>query len=154
MNLPLPQTQPLKTRTDWDGVLGQLQSPFASVSFKYKGYKISVVREYQSESSSKLAVYIDDQIKGAWISLNFGETGDVNKLKERPAVIDDVWMLKTKARYDKKSIASAEKIWGKREAKKRFPDLHSKCQFRWPYFNKASSVVRQFKKLEGIELCL
>ncbi|WP_229626307.1 hypothetical protein [Vibrio parahaemolyticus] len=140
--------------SDWADIQSQLEGLLASVSFKYKAHKISVVREYQSESSSKLAVYIDDQIKGAWISLNFGETGDVNKLKERPAVIDDVWMLKTKARYDKKSIASAEKIWGKREAKKRYPDLHSKCQFRWPYFNKASSVVRQFKKLEGIELCL
>ncbi|EJL3960689.1 TPA: hypothetical protein NKQ26_004862 [Vibrio parahaemolyticus] len=140
--------------SDWADIQSQLEGFLANVSFKYKGHKISVVREYQSESSSKLAVYIDDRIKGAWISLNFGETGDVNKLKERPAVIDDVWMLKTKARYDKKSIASAEKIWGKREAKKRYPDLHSKCQFRWPYFNKASSVVRQFKKLEGIELCL
>ncbi len=154
MNLPLPQTQPLKTRTDWDGVLGQLESIIASVSFKYKGHKITVAREYQSESSSKLAVYIDDQIKGAWVSFNFGEIGEVDKPKERPAVIDDVWMLKTQARYDKKFIASVEKVWGKREAIKRYPDLHSKRQFRWPYFNKASSVVRQFKKLEGIELCL
>ncbi|HHC6666664.1 TPA: hypothetical protein ACN315_000449 [Vibrio parahaemolyticus] len=142
------------TASDWTEVQSQLEGFLANVSFKYKGHKISVVREYQSESSSKLAVYIDDQIKGAWISLNFGETGDVNKLKERPAVIDDVWMLKTKARYDKKSIASVEKIWGKREAKKRYPDLHGKRQYRWPYFNKASSVVRQFKKLVGIELCL
>ncbi|AYO14396.1 hypothetical protein D0812_12850 [Vibrio owensii] len=140
--------------SDWADIQSQLEGFLANVSFKYKGHKISVVREHQSESSSKLAVYIDDRIKGAWISLNFGETGDVNKLKERPAVIDDVWMLKTKARYDKKFIASVEKIWGKREAKKRYPDLHGKRQFRWPYFNKASSVVRQFKKLEGIELCL
>ncbi|CAH6819526.1 hypothetical protein ABVS17_001197 [Vibrio parahaemolyticus] len=154
MNLPLPKTQPLKTRTDWDGVLGQLESLIARVSFKYKGHKITVAREYQSESSSKLAVYIDGQIKGAWIDINFGRAGEVDKPKERPAVIDDVWMLKTKARNDKKFIASVEKIWGKREAKKRYPDLHDKCQFRWPYFNKASSVVRQFKKLEGIELCL
>ncbi len=154
MNLPLPKTQPLKTRADWDGVLGQLQSPFARVSFKYKDHKISVVREYQNESSSKLTVYIDDQIKGAWIDLNLGKIADTNELKDKPSVIDDVWMLKTQARYDKKFIASVEKIWGKREAKKRYPDLHGKRQYRWPYFNKASSVVRQFKKLEGIELCL
>ncbi|AYO18074.1 hypothetical protein D0812_27430 [Vibrio owensii] len=147
------QTKPL-TASDWADIQSQLEGFLANVSFKYKDHKISVVREYQSESSSKLAVYIDDQIKGAWIDLNFGAVGEVDKSKERPVVIDDVWMLKTKARYDKKSIASAEKIWGKREAKKRYPDLHSKCQFRWPYFNKASSVVRQFKKLEGIELCL
>ncbi|MDG3049034.1 hypothetical protein P7250_17500 [Vibrio parahaemolyticus] len=69
-------------------------------------------------------------------------------------MIDDVWMLKTQARYDKKFIASVEKIWGKREAKKRYPNLHDKRQYRWPYFNKASSVVRQFKKLVGIKLCL
>ncbi|NNU14420.1 hypothetical protein HL669_22725 [Vibrio parahaemolyticus] len=139
---------------DWADIQSQLEGFLASVSFKYKDHKISVVREYQSESSSKLAVYIDDQIKGAWIDLNFGKIGEVDKPKERPCVIDDVWMLKTKARYDNKFIASVEKIWGKREAKKRYPDLHSKRQFRWPYFNKASSVVRQFKKLEGIELCL
>ncbi|HIF6161561.1 TPA: hypothetical protein ACX3IN_002518 [Vibrio parahaemolyticus] len=139
---------------DWADIQSQLEGFLANVSFKYKGHKISVVREYQSESSSKLAVYIDDQIKGAWIDLNFGKIGEVDKPKERPGVIDDVWMLKTQARYDKKFIASVEKVWGKREAKKRYPDLHSKRQFRWPYFNKASSVVRQFKKLEGIELCL
>ncbi|MEF1159644.1 hypothetical protein QTO08_01885 [Vibrio parahaemolyticus] len=147
------KSRPL-TASDWQDVQSQLESLFASVSFKYKGHKITVAREYQSESSSKLAVYIDDQIKGAWIDLNFGRVGEVDKPKERPAVIDDVWMLKTKARYDKKFIASVEKVWGKREAKKRYPDLHGKRQFLWPYFNKASSVVRQFKKLEGIELCL
>ncbi|HIF6162879.1 TPA: hypothetical protein ACX3IN_003883 [Vibrio parahaemolyticus] len=140
--------------SDWADVQSQLEGFLANVSFKYKDHKITVVREYQTESSSKLVVYIDDQIKGAWIDLNFGKISEVDKPKERPAVIDDVWMLKTKARYDKKFIASVEKVWGKREAKKRYPDLHSKRQFRWPYFNKASSVVRQFKKLEGIELCL
>ncbi len=147
------QTKPL-TASDWSDVQSQLEGFLANVSFKYKGHKISVVREYQSESSSKLAVYIDDRIKGAWININFGEVGEVNESKERPAVIDDVWMLKTQARYNKKDITNTEKIWGKREAKKRYPDLHSKLQYRWPYFNKASSVVRQFKKLEGIELCL
>ncbi|MDE1351834.1 hypothetical protein L9W80_16940 [Vibrio aestuarianus] len=138
------------TASDWQDVQSQLESLFARVSFKYKGHKITVVREYQNESTSKLAVYVDSEIKGAWI----GAAGEVDKPKERPAVIDDVWMLKTQARYNKKFIASIEKIWGKREAKKRYPDLHSKRQFLWPYFNKASSVVRQFKKLEGIELCL
>ncbi|EHK2923190.1 hypothetical protein J7Y46_003019 [Vibrio parahaemolyticus] len=142
------------TASDWQDVQSQLEGFLANVSFKYKDHKITVAREYQSESSSKLVVYIDDQIKGAWIDLNFGKVGEVDKPKERPAVIDDVWMLKTQARYDKKFIASIEKVWGKREAKKRYPDLHGKRQYRWPYFNKASSVVRQFKKLEGIELCL
>ncbi|EJB8688801.1 hypothetical protein C1S99_10755 [Vibrio parahaemolyticus] len=144
----------LLTASDWADVQSQLESLFASVSFKYKDHKITVAREYQNESSSKLAVYIDDQIKGAWIDLNLGKIADTNELKDKPSVIDDVWMLKTQARYDKKFIASVEKIWGKREAKKRYPDLHDKRQYRWPYFNKASSVVRQFKKLEGIELCL
>ncbi|ALR94736.1 hypothetical protein [Vibrio alginolyticus] len=142
------------TASDWADVQSQLEGFLAHVSFKYKGHKISVIREYQSESSSKLAVYIDGQIKGAWIDLNFGVIAGTNEPKDKPAVIDDVWMLKTKARYNNKFIANVEKIWGKREAKKCYPDLHSKRQYRWPYFNKASSVVRQFKKLEGIELCL
>lgn len=147
------QTKPL-TASDWTDVQNQLECFLANVSFKYKDHKISVVRDYQTESSSKLVVYIDDQIKGAWIDLNLGKIADTNELKDKPSVIDDVWMLKTQARYDKKFIASVEKIWGKREAKKRYPDLHDKRQYRWPYFNKASSLVRQFKKLEGIELCL
>ncbi len=145
--MTIKQPEPI----DWECVQKTLESPFAAVAFKYKGHKISVVREYKNESSSKLAVYIDDRVNLKWVSSNFDESDEV---KERPAVIDDVWMLKTKAKYDNRYIARVEKILGKRKAKKRYPDLHDKRQYRWPLFNKASSVVRQFKKLEGIEICL
>ncbi|MDG3050108.1 hypothetical protein P7250_23025 [Vibrio parahaemolyticus] len=64
------QQTKLLTASDWADVQSQLECFLANVSFKYKDHKISVVREYQTESSSKLVVYIDDQIKGAWIDLN------------------------------------------------------------------------------------
>ncbi|MCE7729648.1 hypothetical protein [Vibrio campbellii] len=136
----------LITDSDWPNIQRQLESPYAHLEFKYKGQKITVVREYKNESQSKLGVYIDGCIKGEWIEVG-------SDTIERPDVIDDVWFLKTQAKYDRGLIKRIEKIRGKRKAKEVHPDLHDKHRFRWPWFNKASSLVRQFKKLEGIELC-
>ncbi len=138
---------------DWKQVESALASPFASEVFKYKGHKISVQRQYESESKTKLSVYIDDYIKGAWIVIPYGNDSEKEqaKLKERPDVIDDVWMLKTQSKFTKRHIESMIKIFGKRRAIKENPELYGKISYRWPYFNKSSSVVRQFKKLEGIE---
>ncbi|MCY9855427.1 hypothetical protein [Vibrio mediterranei] len=114
--------------------------------FLYKGHKIQVQRVLVSESRTLLAVYIDGEIKGAWLLSD-------SKV-ERPTVIDDVWFLKTRSNYSSNYIREAEKAFGKRAVKKHIPDLHGKYQYRIPYFNKASSLVRQFKKLDGIALDL
>ncbi len=42
--MTIKQPEPI----DWECVQKTLESPFAAVAFKYKGHKISVVREYKN----------------------------------------------------------------------------------------------------------
>lgn len=54
--------------------------------------------------------------------------------------------------YKEKEIKDIERIFGKRDAKKNFPNLYKRTEYLDPLFPKASVLVRQFKKLDGIQL--
>ncbi|PAJ68704.1 hypothetical protein CJF42_26260, partial [Pseudoalteromonas sp. NBT06-2] len=82
------------------------------------------------------------EIKGAWSLADH----------ERPACIENVWKEKIRSRYSPSAIKKLEKEIGKRNAKKHVPNLHEKYSYHVPYFSKASVLVRQFKKIEGLEL--
>ncbi|MGO2349830.1 hypothetical protein [Pseudoalteromonas nigrifaciens] len=97
------------TKEQWVEIEKHLAGFFVSVIFKYGEFEITVTRGRVSESKTSLVVYVDDVIKGGWYS----------KDNERPKCIPDVWRKRTRARYTAKSIKDAEKVWGKRRAKKR-----------------------------------
>lgn len=133
------------TKEQWQAVEKELAAGWVNVEFQYKGFELAVARQRESESKTVLAVFINGEIKGAWMSL-------FNDVKDGPEIIKDVWKLTTKAKYKPAMIKDIEKIYGKRRAKKEYPDLHSRYEFFMPYFSKASVLVRQLKKLEGITL--
>lgn len=130
------------TKEQWIEIEKHLAGFFGSVIFKYGEFEITVTRGRVSESKTSLVVYVDDVIKGGWYS----------KDNERPSCIPDVWRKRTRARYTAKSIKDAEKIWGKRGAKKELPELYEKTEYHTCDFTTAKSLVRQYKKLEGLEL--
>lgn len=138
--------QPI-TKEMWKKIEEEMAGTFVSVRFSYKGFEVSVNRVRVSESKTCLEVYIDGVIKGEWMAV-----WDEEKRKNRPAIIEDVWCLKTKAKYSARHKKGLEKIWGKRRLKKEYPDLNEKYLFHVPHFSKASVLCRQFKKLEGLEL--
>lgn len=130
------------TKEQWIEIEKHLAGFFGSVIFKYGEYEITVTRGRVSESKTSLVVYVDDAIKGAWFIED----------KERPSCIPDVWRKRTRAKYTAKSIKDAEKVWGKRRAKKEMPELYEKTEYHTCDFTTAKSLVRQYKKLEGLEL--
>lgn len=139
------------TKEQWKKIQENLEGWLANESFMYKGHKVTVQRQRESESKSILAVFIDGTIAGKWITFGLDSLKDREKEADRPAIIDDVWMLRSRARHKASFIKSMEKIYGKRRAVKEWPDLHGRTEYRYPYFNKASTLVRQFQKLDGIE---
>ncbi len=133
------------SKEKWADIEKELASLFVNMKFEYKGFELAVQRQRHSESKTALVVYINGEIKGGW-SLTEDDCED------RPEILKDVWKLTTKAKYKAEFIKKINKIFGKRRAKKDYPDLHERHEYYLPYFAKASVLVRQFKKLEGITL--
>ncbi|WP_135381042.1 hypothetical protein [Vibrio tasmaniensis] len=135
------------TKEMWAEIEAEMAGGWVAIAFNYKGHEVSVNRVRVSESKTCLEVYVDGVIKGEWMNC-----WDEEKLKNRPVIIEDIWCLKTKAKYSAKHKKDLEKIFGKRRVKKEYPDLHEIFAFHVPHFSKASVLCRQFKKLEGLEL--
>ncbi|MGR6833612.1 hypothetical protein [Aliivibrio wodanis] len=127
----------------WQELEKEMSGMFVNVEFGYQGHIVTIQRQRQSESKTLLIVYLDGVIKAEWALCDESS---------RPSIFNDIWMLKRKAKYSQGFIKSLEKTYGKRVAKKEWPDLHDKKEFRSPYFPKASSLCRQLKKLKGLEL--
>jgi len=130
------------SKDQWAEIETDLKGFFPSVKFKLANDEISIGKVRASENKFELGVYINGEIKGAWYL----------EEHERPACIEQVWKEKFQARYKPKDIKDIEKSFGKRQAKKYYPRLHEKVTFHVPYFSKASVLVRQFKKIEDLEL--
>lgn len=131
------------TKEQQQAIKEHLRRMFCSAQFELDGHVINVVRERKSERVINLTVYIDGSVKG--INL-----GGIDERTEE--IAKRVYRHRSKAHYSPKMIKDIEKIWGKREAKKRFPDLHEKATYLDCSFNTSASLVRQFTKLEGIKL--
>lgn len=130
------------TKEQWQQIEAELSGHFVSVKFNYQGHKIGVTRERKNESTTLLVVYINGEILGKWFTCP----------EDSPKILPEVWCKRSRSRYEPKFIADIEKIYGKRRAKKEYPDLHSRREWFEPFFSKSSVLCRQFKKLEGLEL--
>ncbi|WP_311567262.1 hypothetical protein [Photobacterium arenosum] len=130
------------SKETWQKIEEELAQIWVQIEFEYQGYRLSVLRERHGEGKLVLTVYIDDVIKASWATEN----------EERLAIIPDVWRVRSKAYYSPAKVKKIEKDFGKRQAKKYFPNLHERYTWHEPYFPKASILVRQFKKLKGLKL--
>jgi hypothetical protein len=138
----------LITKEMWEDIAAEMSGSWVDIAFSYKGHKVSVNRVRKSESKTCLQVYIDGHIKGEWLLISAE-----NCISDKaPAILADVWCKESKSIYKPSHKAQVIKIWGKREAKKRYPDIDEKMVFLVPSFSKASVLCRQFKKLEGMTL--
>lgn len=138
------QAKPI-TKEMWEDIEAEMSGFWVDISFTYKGHEVSVQRVRESESKTRLQVYIDGLIKGEWVSLH-------GIPDAAPSIIAEVWNKRTKSKYGAKFKQHVTKNWGKRRVKSEWPDLDEKWEFYAPSFSKASVLCRQFKKLEGLEL--
>lgn len=140
------------TKEMWKAIEEEMsRSWFISIRFEYMGYEISVNRVRQSESKTCLQVYIDDYVKGEWTKFDRASGCSV-VTESAPKCLADVWGKMTKSLYPPSEIKKLEKILGKRQFKKQYPDADKKLVFLIPNFSKASVLCRQYKKLNGIKL--
>jgi len=131
----------LMTKALWEQVTDELKSLFCHVRFRYQDTVITVLRERHSESTTVLAVYFNDKWCAGW-----GQEGSevFNPLTRF------FWHEKKKRLYPLKRAAEIEKRFGKRAAKQHFPNLHDFVSYRVPYFTSSTTLVRQFKKADGL----
>lgn len=131
------------TKEQWDGIENTLTGYFACVKFRYQEREIIVSREGAGEGKRSLMVYVDGFIKGDWM-LSDREGFD--------PIVKDVWRERKKAYFLPAKKAQIIKEIGKRAAKRMFSNFDDVMIYYTPDFTSAKSLVRQFKKLEGVEI--
>lgn len=135
----------------WEDIESSLSCSYVDISFKFKGYLLQINRVRISESKTALAVYIDGRIDTRWGFAHLDWVKSTEEFKsEIPSILTEVWKIRNSSLYSAKEIKAAEKVWGKRECKKM--GYYKKFFDYSPIFSKASVLVRQFKKLDGLEL--
>ncbi len=141
------------TAAQWKQISDRLKCQYAQVEFSLNGHSIAVSRERKSESVSHLCVYIDGKIKGVWMQL-LTEIDPADEFMNQ--VVKQVWFQKFKARYSKKQLAEIEKH-KRRVGVKLFKEIFGEDQksqgitILFPNFSSSAVLVRQFKKIDGLE---
>lgn len=132
------------SKAQWEEIEERLKNRlFATVEFSYKGRRINVSKEWIAENKQSLIVYID----GIWC---LGLQDSEHKLFD--PIAHEVWRKRSRQVYPPKEKARMVKGLGKRMARKILPNLDKVIVMYMPDFSTAKSLVRQFKKLQGIEL--
>lgn len=137
----------------WEDIESSLSCSYVDISFKFKGYLLQVNRVRISESKTALMVWIDGKSRSSWgcAHLDFMKSNlTTDEIESTPSIIPDVWKPVARSNYKPKQIKAFEKINGKRWCKKE--GIYDKTVFYTSTFSKASVLVRQFKKLDGLEL--
>ncbi|MBN3237691.1 hypothetical protein H5A46_10100 [Pectobacterium versatile] len=129
------------TKEQWALIAEELKSSFCYVQFKYQDTVITIARERDGESKTVISVYFDGKMSWVW---GRKESEFYNPITEL------FWCEKKKRLYSAQRAAKIEKEFGKRRAKEFFPKLHDSISFRMPYFATSTSLIRQFKKTEGL----
>ncbi len=130
------------TKEHWEEIKKQLAGVYGDVKFKLDGTELFVKKGFIAENKLAIIVYINGQIQ---ITEGWTDSKFFNPITKK------VWCTKTCSVYKPKEKAKLIKIWGKREAYKRY-DLDKKCVSYVPYFNTFATFERQYKKLKNLEL--
>ncbi|QHP82371.1 hypothetical protein EO763_22170 [Pectobacterium odoriferum] len=128
-------------KEQWAQIAEELKGYFCRVQFQYQNTVITIARERDGESKTVLSVYFDGEMRGGWGM----ETSEIYNPITRL-----FWCERKKRLYPAKRAAQIEKEFGKRRAKEFFPKLHDSISFWLPYFATSTSLIRQFKKVEGL----
>lgn len=142
------------SKEQWKAIEAELQGAWVHMLFDLNGHKISVTRERKTESTTVLAVYIDGAIKGTWMKV----LEDIDPADEfMNKVVKQIFCHKFHKRYGKKDLENYAKA--KRQCGAKFAnELYGKdpekqgTTYLFPAFGSSTALVRQYKKIEGLEL--
>lgn len=142
------------SKEQWKAIEAELKGSWVQVKFKLHGHEIAISRCRKSESTTVLGVYIDGVIEGKWIK-QVSEIDPVDEFMNQ--VVKQVYLHKFKAMYSKKQLetmAKHKRRLGAKRMKEMFGEAPEKAGWTYlvPYFGSSAALVRQFKKIEGLEL--
>lgn len=117
----------------------QLNGIFNTVRLICDGYEITLkIERYKMRLI--VALYVKNKVMGAWIT----------KPEEHPE--SKFLATRYKSYFSAKEKAKIIKVWGKREANKRY-ELDKKIEYKLPYFNTAQAAINHLIKVsDSIEL--
>ncbi|MFN3289324.1 MAG: hypothetical protein ACK410_02630 [Acinetobacter sp.] len=120
-------------------ILEQLNSQFKSVQMLCDGYEITLRME-RYKMKLVIGIYVNGSVKGVWVT--------------KPEKHQESKFLAShqKSYYSAKEKAERIKVFGKREANKRY-DLDKKFEYKLPYFSTAQAALTHLIKVsDSIEL--
>ncbi len=120
-------------------ILEQLNSQFKTVHLICDGYDIALKME-RFKMKLVIGIYVNGSVKGVWAT----------KPEDHPE--SKFLASHHKSYYSAKRKAEIIKVFGKREANKRY-DLDKKFEYKLPYFNTARAALNHLIKVsDSIEL--
>lgn len=133
------------SKEQWIGIQGTLTTLYNSVKFRLpSGEVLTVNKCFVSENKTRLVVWIDGVHSTVW--------GWPHHDEFRP-VVKQIWRRRTHQpgakQVRKISAMKGGKAWLKR---KENADLFKVYEYWDGYYATAASLVRQFRKIEGLEL--
>jgi hypothetical protein len=131
------------TKAQWEQISHFMKGLYNTIEFELDGRNIKVTKAFVSENKVAYVVYIDNQLAPGMGFQN---------MKNYDPFTEKVWRRRSKAVYSVARVKEIEKAFGKRDAKKHFPNLHKSTVWFDPCFTTASSVVSQFKKNPNLVL--
>lgn len=130
------------TKEQWEKIRRELSGVYGSIKFKLDETELLVKKGFIAENKLAILVYINGVIQ---LGQGYTSSEVFNPITKK------IWCAKTRSYFKQKEKEKLIKIWGKREAYKRY-DLDKKIVSYVPYFNTYATFERQYKKLENLEL--
>lgn len=128
------------TKEQWKEIAIELDKQFSDVYLLCDGYYL-LYRMERHKNKLVISAYVNGEIKGEWFGFDDNASEEAHKFF-RPSV---------KAKYTAKHIKLYEKIYGKRECKKK--GIYDKVTYYWPWWNRPQPIINRLKKTcENIEI--
>lgn len=131
------------TTEQWAEIEEELKRLHGHVKLLLNGRQLSLEKRLVKENQLAVMVFIDGIIQP-------GAGWPDSKLFDE--FVKLVWRERTSSVYKPKERAEIIKIFGKREAKKRFPKLDEKLSIWVADFTTAASLRRKLQKLKDLEV--
>jgi hypothetical protein len=125
------------TKQQWDEIAEEMDRLFGSVFLRCDGYLVSTQLQRDQNNRLHIWVYVDAQIKGAWIEI----VDDPDQFSDVPKRF---YRHSSRQRMSAKQLKGWEKIIGKRACRKR--GYYDRRYISSPAWNKPMPLIRHLKK--------